>query len=122
MLPWLLEHSDGRPESAPLFESPRKSGHPVGKRYVSDVLTLDVIRANDGRSERIARMNVHGLRHTFAAIALSEAGADILSVSRALGHSMPSTTLNEHGHLAPAGLEPLMARIDELVGAQAKLA
>lgn len=53
--------------------------------------------------------------HTFAAIELSEAGGDILSLSRALGHSKPSTTLNEYGHLAPAGLEPLMARIDGLV-------
>ena len=99
-----------------LFESPRKPGHPVGKRYVSDVVTRGVTRANAGRTERIARINVHGLRHTFAAIALSEAGGDILSVSRALGHSKPSTTLNEYGHLAPAGLEPLMARIDGLVG------
>lgn len=116
VLPWLLEHADGRPESAHLFESPRKPGQPVGKRYVSDVLTRAVTLANTNRSERIARINVHGLRHTFAAIALSEAGGDILSVSRALGHSKPSTTLNEYGHLAPAGLEPLMGRIDDLVG------
>lgn len=116
VLPWLLEHAGDRSMSAPLFESPRKPGEPVQKRYVSDVLTRGVTRANEGRSERIARINVHGLRHTFAAIALSEAGGDILSVSRALGHAKPSTTLNEYGHLAPAGLEPLMGRIDELVG------
>ena len=115
VLPSLLDHAYGRPESAHLFESPRKPGHPVGKRYVSDVVTRGVTRANTSRAEKIARINVHGLRHTFAAIALSEAGGDILSVSRALGHSKPSTTLNEYGHLAPAGLEPLMARIDGLV-------
>lgn len=61
---------------------------------------------------------MHGLRHTFPAISLSEAGADILLVSRAMGHAKPSVTLDKYGHLAPAGLAPLMAKIDQLVAPQ----
>lgn len=57
---------------------------------------------------------MHGLRHTFAAIALSEAHADLLAVSRAMGHARPSITLDRYGHLAPAGLAPLMTQIDAL--------
>lgn len=85
-------------------------------RVRPDVLTRAVGRANAGREEKIRRLNVHGLRHTFAAMALSELGADILSVSKALGHSRPSTTLNHYGHLAPNGLDTLMGKIDVLAG------
>lgn len=52
---------------------------------------------------------------TPSAIALSEAGADLLSVSRAMGHAKPSITLDRYGHLAPAGLSPLMSKIDQVV-------
>ncbi|OYO00746.1 hypothetical protein CGZ95_08980 [Enemella evansiae] len=117
VLPWLLEQIGDRGKSDFVFASSRRPGQPVGKRYVSDALARAVGRANVGRGEKIRRINVHGLRHTFAAISLSEAGADILSVSRAMGHARPSITLDRYGHLAPAGLAPLMAKIDALVAA-----
>ncbi|MBZ4498726.1 hypothetical protein EVU97_13420 [Dermacoccus sp. 147Ba] len=55
------------------------------------------------------------MRHTFAAISLSEAGADLLSVSHAMGHARPSITLDRYGHLSKKGLAPLMGKIDAIV-------
>jgi integrase len=40
----------------------------------------------------------HSLRHTHAS-SLIAAGVDVLSISRRLGHSSPSITLNVYGHL-----------------------
>lgn len=116
--PLLTQQADGRLKGSYLFSSPRDPAKPRSEKYVSGALTRAVGRANQGRAEKIRRLNVHGLRHTFAAISLSEAGADILSVSRAMGHARPSVTLDRYGHLAPAGLSPLMAKIDDLVGPQ----
>jgi len=47
------------------------------------------------------------MRHTYATLALQN-GADVLTVSRALGHHDPGFTLREYGHV--------------LAGAQAKVA
>lgn len=115
VLPLLEQQAGDRPKSDWMFPSPRMPGQAIGKRYVSDSVTRAVARANQSRQEPVERINVHGLRHTFAAIALSEAEADLLSVSRAMGHARPSITLDQYGHLAPAGLAPLMAKMDELV-------
>ena|GEM_PF-6405099 len=73
--------------------------------------------ANQGRraADRIPVHSSHALRHSFATIALSEAGGNVLSVSRALGHARPSITLNVYGHLAPSGLEQLMHQVDGLI-------
>jgi len=114
LLPRLLKLIEGRAPDAWVFESPRKRGWPVGKGYVLSTLDRAIEHANTGREHQITRINVHGLRHTFAAITLGEIGADVVAVSRALGHSRPSTTLNHYGHLAPAGLENLMERIGAL--------
>lgn len=104
----------GRTKDEWIFPSPRKAGAPVADTYPGQALTRAVARANIGRHEPIKRVNVHGLRHTFAAVALSELRADTVLVSRALGHSRPSTTLNHYGHLAPRGLEALMVEMDGL--------
>ncbi|UOE43411.1 tyrosine-type recombinase/integrase [Agromyces larvae] len=122
VLPWLTSVIADRPKSAYVFASPRRVGRAVAKTYPNQALTRAVARANDGRAESIKRITVHGLRHTFAAITLSEAGGDILSVSRAMGHAKPSITLDKYGHLAPAGLAPLMAKIDALVNSLAPAA
>jgi len=59
---------------------------------------------------------------SFAAISLSEAGEDLLAVSRAIGYARPSITLDRYGHLAPAGLARLVARIDDVVAPPRKAA
>lgn len=117
--PSVLELAGERPKAEPLFPSPRRAGSPVAKGYANAALTRAVARANEGRTDPIQRLSAHGLRHTFAAIALSEAGGNLLSVSRALGHARPSITLDRYGHLAPAGLEPLMAMVDTFTVAEA---
>lgn len=118
VLPLLQRQAAGRPKGNYLFSSPRDPEMPRSEKYVSGALTRAVTGANLGRTEKIPRLTVHGLRHTFAAISLSEIKADILSVSRAMGHARPSVTLDRYGHLAPVGLSPLMAQIDDLVSPQ----
>ena len=54
----------------------------------------------------------HELRHTAASLAIA-AGADIISVSRMLGHSSPTVTLNRYGHLAEGALEDVARRLGE---------
>lgn len=120
VLPWLTALADDRPSSAWLFPSPRKPGAAIAEQYANQALTRAVARANEGRDEQIPRYSAHALRHTFAAISLSEAGADLLAVSRAMGHARPSITLDRYGHLAPAGLGPLMASIDDIVSSARK--
>jgi integrase len=46
----------------------------------------------------LPEVSLHGLRHTHAS-ALIAAGMDVLSISRRLGHSSPTITLNVYAHL-----------------------
>lgn len=116
VLPGLVQLACNRSKRSWLFPSPRIAGQHISDTYPNNALVRALTRANASRSdEPIPRINIHGLRHTFAAMALSEAECDILSVSRAMGHAKPSITLDKYGHLAPAGLAPLMASIDDLV-------
>jgi integrase len=54
---------------------------------------------------------LHDLRHSFASLALA-AGVPVIIVSRALGHSQPSTTLNVYAHLLPGTSGQAMAAVD----------
>jgi integrase len=47
-------------------------------------------------------VTLHSLRHTHASM-LMNAGLDILTISRRLGHSSPTITLNVYGHLIHGG-------------------
>lgn len=122
LLPLLVAQAGDRPKSDWLFPSPRKKGESIAKQYANQALTRAVAQANEGREEQIPRYTAHALRHTFAAITLSEAEADLLSVSQAMGHARPSITLDRYGHLSKKGLAPLMAKIDALVAPLAKAA
>lgn len=62
----------------------------------------------------LPEIRFHDLRHTAASIMLKYL-KDIIRVSRTLGHSEPSFTLNVYGHLIP-GIEPEAANIiDDLL-------
>lgn len=50
--------------------------------------------------EGLEKANFHCMRHTFATRCI-EAGMDIYVVSKLLGHTTPTTTLNRYGHLLP---------------------
>jgi integrase len=57
----------------------------------------------------------HDLRHTFATLAM-EAGEDIATVSRALGHTSVATTADVYMHVTPAMRDGLAARMEAVLG------
>jgi integrase len=44
---------------------------------------------------------LHGVRHSWATIALVEEGLDVTTVSQRLGHANKSTTLDIYSHAMP---------------------
>ena len=56
----------------------------------------------------------HDLRHTAASIMLNH-GVPVIVVSRRLGHSKPSITLDIYGHLIPGMQAEIAEQIDELI-------
>ena len=120
--PWVDAIASGKSKSDWLFESPRKPGQPVGKGYTTAALSRTVAEVNQGRQEPIQRLSAHGLRHTFAAISLGELKADIISVSKAMGHARPTITLDKYGHLIDKGLDVLMGGMDGIFNSYAEAA
>lgn len=57
--------------------------------------------------------NFHTLRHTFATRCI-ENGMDILMVSKTLGHSNVSTTLNKYSHLLPKHQKASMEKLEAI--------
>ena len=55
----------------------------------------------------IPRRTFHELRHTFASVAISQ-GISINAISKTLGHSKTSTTLDVYGHLLPGDIESVI--------------
>jgi integrase len=62
----------------------------------------------------VKKIRFHDLRHTAASLMLNH-GIAILIVSKMLGHSKPSTTLDIYGHLIPTMQEGVASLMDELV-------
>jgi integrase len=60
--------------------------------------------------ENLRFCDIHSFRH-FATSAMIASGVDLLTVSRTLGHSQPSTTSNIYGHL----IDDYEARVSEAV-------
>jgi integrase len=50
------------------------------------------------RQRKLPLVSFHSLRHSFASLLIGD-GTDVLKVSRLLGHSMASTTLDRYSHL-----------------------
>jgi integrase len=78
------------PESAPVFavaDGRHLSPNAITKAW-------PVAMAEIG----MPKVTLHSLRHTHASM-LINAGVDILTISRRLGHSSPTITLNVYGHL-----------------------
>lgn len=59
-------------------------------------------------------MRFHDLRHTAASLMLNN-GVPILVVTKILGHSKPSTTLDIYGHLVPVMQEEAARIMDRLI-------
>lgn len=62
----------------------------------------------------LPKIRFHDLRHTAASLMLNN-GIPALVVSKVLGHSKPSTTLDIYGHLIPIMQEEVANLMDDLV-------
>ena len=69
-----------------------KQGHP----YPPNAISLAFTRVN--RRNRLPKITLHGLRHTFATVASAQ-GAPLFDIGKALGHSTPATTGRIYTHL-----------------------
>jgi integrase/recombinase XerD len=77
--------------AAPLFCT--LGGEPMSDRYVRDLLKRLAAKAGIDK-----RVHPHGLRHTYAD-ELRRAGADVVVISKALGHSSIAVTARYLDHL-----------------------
>lgn len=64
---------------------------------------------------KMPRISLHGLRHTFATIALMEGKQPVSVVSRRLGHSKTSVTLDFYAHAMPRDAEEASGAVAALV-------
>jgi integrase len=55
-------------------------------------------------AKALPRVSFHALRHTHVSV-LINAGVDVLTISRRIGHSKASMTLDVYGHLIHGGDE-----------------
>ncbi|MBX3002849.1 MAG: site-specific integrase [Anaerolineales bacterium] len=62
----------------------------------------------------LPKIRFHDLRHTAASLMLNN-GVDVLVVSRRLGHSRASITLDVYGHLIPSGQEKAAHVVENLI-------
>lgn len=83
-------------------------GTPRDGRNVTHELQAVLARAS------LPRQRFHDLRHTHATLRL-EAGDDLYSVSRSLGHSSITTTADTYGHVTPAMQERSAALVDRIL-------
>ena len=63
-----------------------------------------------------ATMKLHTLRHTYASNLIA-AGCDVVTVQRALGHTLPSITLNVYPHLWPSAEDKMRAAAKSFMSA-----
>ena len=65
-------------------------------------------------AEGLPRVTPHGLRHVAAGLMVSS-GANVLVVSRQLGHADPSLTLRVYAALWDEDLDRLGTKVEELL-------
>jgi len=63
---------------------------------------------------KLREIRFHDLRHTAASLMLNH-GIPVLVVSKILGHSKTSTTLDVYGHLIPVMQEEAARIMDEVI-------
>jgi integrase len=65
-------------------------------------------------ASELPKIRFHDLRHTAASLMLNH-GIPVLIVSKRLGHSKPSITLDVYGHLIPSRQEEAAQLMDNLM-------
>ena len=73
--------------------------HSLGKKFARLMDTVD-----------IPKRTFHDLRHTFASVAICQ-GLSIKAVSKVLGHSKPSITLDIYSHCMPGDEESIVVAV-----------
>lgn len=105
MLQWKLENKFVHSEEDFVFVGVKNK--PIEPRvfykYYQEVMDIACVEEAD----------FHTLRHTFATRCI-ENGMDILMVSRTLGHSNISTTLNKYSHLLPKHQKVSMEKLESI--------
>jgi integrase len=82
-----------------------------GSPLKPDSLSKTWLRATEAATGR--PINLHSLRHHHASNLIA-AGADILTVSRRLGHASATLTLNVYGHLYPSADDKAVQAIEAM--------
>jgi len=67
------------------------------------------------KASGLPKIRFHDLRHTAASLMLNH-GIPVLIVSKRLGHSKPSITIDVYGHLIPSQQEEAAQLMDNLIG------
>lgn len=101
----LVVHAKGRDGADLLFASPEGS-------YLRNTNSRRRWWNRATAAAGLAGLVPHELRHTAASLAV-HAGADVLMVSKMLGHASASMTLDRYGHLWDDGLDALAGRLHE---------
>src|SRR5262245_63647641 len=65
-------------------------------------------------AKQLPRVSFHALRHTHVSV-LINAGVDVLTISRRIGHSKASMTLDVYGHLIRGGDEAAARAIEGML-------
>jgi len=72
------------------------------------------------KASGLPKIRFHDLRHTAASLMLNH-GIPVLIVSKRLGHSKPSITLDVYGHLIPSKQEEAAQLMDDLMSDEMSL-
>jgi integrase len=81
-----------------VFGQPNGNGTPLMYATCRYQLRRAALRAGLGENPEQPRLRLHDLRHTFASLLIAQ-GANVVFVSRQLGHASPNTTLGFYAHL-----------------------
>lgn len=95
---WVFPGSDGGPMR-----------RPTGRHFIKTA--CERLQQHD---PDFPQVTPHGLRHVAAGLMIN-AGANVLQVSRQLGHAKPSITLDVYSDLWEGGLDELGAMVDTLL-------
>ncbi len=68
------------------------NGNPYRPNYISELFTKFI------ETNNFKKIKLHNLRHTFVSIAIAQ-GMNIVEISRLVGHSKVSTTMDIYAHL-----------------------
>jgi integrase len=88
----------------PIFSLPPESKMNKILKEICLVVKID--------KDKASKMTLHKARHTFATILLVEYNADIITVSKLIGHKKVSTTLDDYGHFIQSVKETIIDQFD----------